>query len=61
MAKPTTDDPGQVDPEEFLRRLLHIRPEDAAKAREAAAKRSGLEGVQEGPTADYGEPSNNEP
>lgn len=29
---------GGVDPEEFLRRMLAISPEDAKKAREQAAK-----------------------
>ena len=33
---PESDAP--VDPEEFLRALLKISPEDAAKAREEAAK-----------------------
>ena len=32
----------EVDPEEFLRALLKISPEDAAKAREDAAKRDRL-------------------
>lgn len=31
-------DTAGVDPEEFLRALLRISPEDAAKAREEAAK-----------------------
>ncbi len=31
---------GDVDPREFLRALLAISPEDAAKARERASRRS---------------------
>jgi len=44
-----------VDPEDFLRALLKISPEDAESVREdAPATRKRNEG-QEGPTADYGE------
>jgi hypothetical protein len=44
----------EVDPEEFLRALLRISPEDAEKAREqspATRKRK----PPEGPTHDYGD------
>ena len=34
-----TDDKPDVDPEEFLRALLKISQEDAAKVREAAAEK----------------------
>ena len=44
----------EVDPTEFLRALLKISPEDAAKAREEATERAGGAGaasVAGGPTA----------
>lgn len=57
------DEQHDVDPEDFLRALLKISPEDAAKARELAAQRDrervdeadGAPRGQYGPTADYGE------
>lgn len=46
--------PGDVDPTEFLRALLHIKPEDAERARQnspATRRRT----PQEGPYHDYGD------
>lgn len=47
-----------VDPEEFVRCMLYISPEDAERAREKspATRKRGGKG-QEGPTADYGKNS----
>lgn len=47
----------EVKPEDFLRALLHISPEDAEKVRgdaTAIMEREDRKRVQEGPTADYG-------
>lgn len=47
-----------VDPLEFVRAILHVSPEDAAKVREQAGKKgthSDRDGPQEGPTGDYGD------
>lgn len=48
------DAPG-IDPEELLRALLHISPEDAEKAREQSPATRKRPGKQEGPTVDYGD------
>lgn len=45
----------ELDPEEFLRRMLAISPEDAAEVREDAAKRTARDDErpgQHGPTTD---------
>jgi hypothetical protein len=55
---PTARKTDDIEPEDFLRALLHISPEDAEKVREDAAKIMEHEdrdrAKQEGPTADYG-------
>lgn len=49
------DESQSVDPEDFLRALLKISPEDAEKAREQSPATRRRPEKQEGPTADYGE------
>ena len=43
--------PGDVDPEDFLRALLQITPEDAAKVREDAARLAAGPHQEDGPAA----------
>jgi hypothetical protein len=43
--------PGDVDPEDFLRALLRISPEDAAKVREDAARLAAGPHQEAGPAA----------
>lgn len=47
--QPTNDGP-ELDPEEFLRRMLAICPEDAAEVREDAAKRDRQSDRDDGDT-----------
>jgi hypothetical protein len=44
-----------VDPEDFLRALLKISPEDAERVREDTPGTRKRPQKQEGPTADYGD------
>lgn len=37
---PSPEDHSEVDPEEFVRALLHISPEDAAEVREHADEKA---------------------
>jgi len=46
------DDQAEVDPQAFLRHLLAISPEDAAKAREDAARAAGPDARSEAPRSD---------
>jgi hypothetical protein len=51
-----------VDPEEFLRALLKISPEDAEKVREQAGTSADpQDGPQEGPVHDYDEEQDKRP
>jgi hypothetical protein len=54
-----TDRGGQderdVDPQEFVRAVLGISPEDAEKVREQTPGTRPDKPKQEGPTADYGD------
>lgn len=43
-----------VDPEEFLRALLKISPEDAAEVREEAARKMKRDARREDPSSDDG-------
>ena len=54
MPEDTEHESSGVHPEEFLRALLKISPEDAADVREEAARKMKHDG-QEGPLADYGD------
>jgi hypothetical protein len=44
----------ELDPEEFVRRMLAISPEDAQTVRERTPATRKRAEKQEGPTADYG-------
>jgi len=46
---------GDVDPDEFVRAMLRISPEDAAKVRERTSPTRKRPENQEGPTADHGD------
>ena len=62
MAEPERQPEAQIDPREFMRKLLAISPEDAADVRRDSPatpartrrKNAGSNG-QIGPTADYGD------
>lgn len=43
----------EVDPVEFLRSILHISPDDAAKVREDTPATRKRADPQEGPVSDY--------
>jgi len=54
MADRDGKDPADVDPIDFLRALLHIKPEDAERARKNSPT-TRRRTPQEGPYHDYGD------
>lgn len=54
MCQQGADGGGEVTPQEFLRALLKISPEDAERAREQSPATRKRPKKQDGPTADYG-------
>jgi hypothetical protein len=51
---PDSADTGSVDPEDFVRAMLHISPEDAAKVRERTPGTRQTKSGQVGPVEDHG-------